>query len=272
MADPQGEYWIFDHGSVEYCDGDIGDSTHESIALDHAQKEVIEKLGGSTDQFDTGVDWKGWKRQKIMEILQAKYGQDWQAHRNEGNSLLVDAAHQSGVTDELWEVADGHGDARDYAVENWGWKAVRGTSVDTWTFTRSDAAILADALGEVLDQEGDDYDDDEEAEEVTWDINVNSTNDRYDMTISELEAYATGRDAQQDKADDPEASTQSPGRITSSDFDQQNRAASNATRRMDLENMPDYYKNKPHPFADSFVGLPTFSEWVRSRQGRARGQ
>lgn len=269
MRYPDGEYWIHD-GTVTYCDGDIGRDNHEAVVIDHVQRDIIERVGdirrtygGWFGDDSEGVDWDGWKGAKERELLAEKYGEDADRHEDEGESLLVAAAHAAGVTDEAWETAEMQNDARDYGMEHLKWKAVRGTNVDTWTLTPDDMGDIASGLDEILngeggydEEDGDEYDEDEgtaAGEEIEWTIEVHSTHRTYEMTISQLEEGSKGQG--------PRASASTSAR----DIASQQSAAAKSVRQMDIDRLHPYYQNRTFPIGDSAFGFPTFREWLRGR-------
>jgi len=285
--DITGEYWIHDDGDAEYCDGDIGDMNHEGIVLNRVQRDIVEKVGDVKKDTgsglargiyvtDDGVDWDGWKDAKANELLVQRYGEQADDHEDEGEELLLQAAHGGGVSDEEWEAAEGLGDLRDFAMEHWGWKAVRGPHVDTWTLTPHDMSTIAAGLNDILDQEGNDADEDDEP---TFAIIVHSSGKSFEMTVSQLEAQSNNQPPPEQE-DEPEAdpeqvlppqqkpSSAPTSRSVSQDIDFQQDSARNYARQADMENMPDYYRNKKHPFADWTRPRPTFREWVQYRDVR----
>jgi len=138
LAQIQGEYWIDDSGQVMMADGDIGDYNHEAYAIEIAQHKLA----------DYGDDYEGWKREICLEILEEmkdeledkkmetedinqikildeKLYEIWEMKQDidyYAYELITNHADALGIDKGLFDLAEGHGDARTYAMEKWGWK------------------------------------------------------------------------------------------------------------------------------------------------------
>lgn len=182
----RGEYWIID-GDVSFADGDVGDMNHEAYAVDHARRAVVDHFGGNSDGEFIEDELLA---QAVMDGL-AEDGipfdpNDWYPAAKQA---LIDEP----VMIETLNVALGHGDARQHAMQHWGWKWCRGNNVATWTFTASDRQSIVRGLNEIVSQEAN-------GDEEAWDqldvtIGVGATGKRYTMTLAELES---GRVVSQD--------------------------------------------------------------------------
>ena len=99
------------------------------------------------------------------------------------------------VPEDLLQTSLGHGYVHDYAMKNWGWMAMRGTSLECWTL---DLPQISSFIDEVLNSEG--FEDGDE--EPTFDIEVKS-NGKYftdvplsvidGRNVSELIKHITGK-------------------------------------------------------------------------------
>ena len=159
-----GEWWISSHGDVEYADGDVGDANHELIACQHALHEVADRLGYDVDveQGDTLIS--------VLELYgseheigmpgdpAAELAARWDAVEAVLRGLMVP---EPGT---LLNIANGQGDSRAYACQHWGWKAVRGNHVESWTLTKDDLEMIARGIGQILDMFS--YDDHEDVLDV----------------------------------------------------------------------------------------------------------
>ena len=156
-----GEFWITDDG-IAIDASDIGDYNHEAYAIETAQYELAED-----------EDYEGWKLAKVAEILEIQKqeleskkieleeaGKDtskiddelysiWEKSRNpdyHAYELITDHAESLGINLATFDVAEGHGDARQYAIKVWGWKRLEGSNVETWNLTESDLRSIANGL------------------------------------------------------------------------------------------------------------------------------
>lgn len=148
----RGEYWIDNSGSNMYADGDIGDRGHEAHVLDMIQHEIIDKFG--YDKFDLGeyIDWDGFTSQLAKDKTE-EYGMN--PDEVSEDEVVNKAFKDEGIDDEAIYIANGRGNAREYAMKHWGWKAVRGHDIESWTLTPRDMQIIARGLESILDDEGD---------------------------------------------------------------------------------------------------------------------
>jgi len=176
--------------------------------------------------------------------------------------FLDEVFKELGVTEEELALAEGNGDAREYAMEHWGWKRVAGHQIETWTLTPNDIDAIVSGIGEILgeSEEGDD-------EKLELYIYVYSNGKSYDFTLAQLEAMIRPKQPQvpqhpfqaptspqqpiQPPSLDPLQQQKQVSRDRfHADIDQVSNAADKHQIDQDLINMPDYYKNKKHPFAD----------------------
>jgi len=165
----RGEYWITDSGQVMMADGNIGDYNHESYVIEAVQSELS----------NGGEDYEGWKHETALEILEEKKqeledrkmeledGVDtksideklyeiWEMSRNidyHAYELIDSHLKELGIDQEKFDIAEGHGDARAYAMKKWGWKRLEGNNVETWTLTKNDLKTIGNGLYDAYDEE-----------------------------------------------------------------------------------------------------------------------
>ena len=130
-----GEYWIYADGTVDYSDGDIGADNHETMAIRHAQCRVAHVLDRT---FDLDQD-------------------DFEAFMADIPPSPETRAQLHDLPPGLLDVAHGRGDARAYAMRQWGWVWVRGDTIVAWRITptvlRTIATGVANILEETLDSD-----------------------------------------------------------------------------------------------------------------------
>ena len=164
-----GEYWIMG-GQVVGADSDIGDYNHEGYAIESAQYQIMDGEG----------DWENWKWEAASEVFDSKMEeaitpeqkqqlqQQWNEDQDE---FLMEALRERGVSAELYQMSEGHGDIRNLAMKLWGWKRLCNTDVQTWTIDDSDVNEIADGIYDAYS---------EDAETMSFTIEVMSTGQIFD--------------------------------------------------------------------------------------------
>jgi len=229
-----GEYWIDDSGSSVYADADIGDVGHEGYVIGSVQRDIMDSLG--YDKFADREDFEGFKNQLIKDFIEEKGIDPDEVDEDE---IFYNALEQNGVTDEEIAIAEGRGNARVYAMKNWGWKAVRGHHVESWTLTPRDMQIIARGIEDVLDQEGGIEDENEDEMEFTVSSYQHSP---ITMTLAELR---TGR---------PEALN-----IGATHTQQMQQAltqqAASQMKELERQKMDPYYRQKEEEKERRYLGI-----------------
>ena len=145
-----GEWWIFEHGDVHYCDGNVGDVNHEGYAMDTASRKVLDAMNLDSDDEYVDADTLFQRvREAASEELDPPPSEDLSDRQ-----VLDLMAKQHGVDVGLIEVALGGGDPRAYAMEHWGWHALRGDTVETWALTPEALKAIQAGVETALDQDG----------------------------------------------------------------------------------------------------------------------
>jgi hypothetical protein len=150
----RGEWWLIG-GGAEFADQEAGDMGHEGMAIQHVTNDLIDALGingnGETVLLN---EYKG----EVEDVVQPREGETvvqalvrW-LKENAGPEMESKAEEMVGIA---W---DAGGDAREYALENWGWQRVKGNTVETYTLTHDDMSNMASGLSDVLEEEGVDDD------------------------------------------------------------------------------------------------------------------
>lgn len=245
-----GEYWITDGGEVMYADGDIGDYNHEAHVIETLQHQIMDHFG---IYDDPPYDWDEVKEQIVEEILNSTDPQNqaaWQQlAESNPDQLIATCLQQQGYpnAEEALYTANGGGDAREYAMEHWGWKRVAGNYVETWTLTASDMDIIVDGITEILWENGSE---DVNPEQIELSISVYQTNQRVSMTLAELGQRNTAPNR-----DLPQTA------YTSDDW---TRNAQASNREAEISKMhPAYWPNTP-PFQNPYQrkGVNPIGDWT----------
>lgn len=244
------EYWIEEDGSVQFSDGDVGDYNHEGIVISILQTNIIEKVYRVCDpknkykrRFDSDSDWDEWQAAVVKswadKLISRNIKQKEKIEKlleNNPDVLLMNALKEAGVKKIDWQTANEIGDARDYAMQNWGWKTYRDGNVDTWRLTKKDMQAIIDGLDEISNSEGWS---EREFQKYEFSINVFSTGKHFYLKIPQMEKWLIN----------PTAS------ITQDSTEEKlmNQAAKQGSRQQDLDLIHPVYKNRPgvNPFGDS---------------------
>lgn len=167
MLKIRGEYWIID-GTTNFADGDVGDINHEGYALDHLRYKIADALGmdfgdmydwddeienipeAVNEKLELGMEDFDTSPSAVLELLKTHY-----------DALDLDREDLDYAFDE-----PGH-DVRSYMAKRYGWIVCHGNSFAVWYLTRDAAEQIAEAVEEILWEEGaieDDNDFDAELE------------------------------------------------------------------------------------------------------------
>lgn len=169
----QGEWWIQDNVAI-FADGDIGDTNHEGEAIFHARNSIMSQSDAAIDHmYEEPYDevWEEWKQKSVQEHLSEKGipADQWEDHDEE--DVLMEVLRELQVSDEEYQMAEGMGDARLFAMKEWGWKRVQGNAVETWSLTSGDVQSIAHGLWDAYQ---------EEAEQTKFSIYVMSNKKWFD--------------------------------------------------------------------------------------------
>lgn len=180
-----GEYWLVD-GDVNYADGDVGDTNHEGFALDHLRRKILDATGAWGFNEET-YDWDA-----IKETLPAAiYDSVDFAEEPDGDpdawETLFEYREQldlsEGDINQAFELT-GAEDIRTYMARVYGWIAVHRNQFSVWHLTRDAVKTISNAVGDILDQEGNEIDDDSDVELTIF---VGATQKTYEVTWREME-------------------------------------------------------------------------------------
>jgi hypothetical protein len=233
--------------------------------LSHAQTldEAFDHEHASFILFDDVMNEVGFARaelrvalwQELQESLEEKMGAAEIANEVgfDDNGEYIDseklldflADEEHSIPLEKLKVISGRADARVYGMKVYGWKAVRGNAVDTWTGTPKDLKIIAEGLLDILYDEGK-IDDVNKVDNVVFDIWIHSLGLSKEYTIATLKNGGMEPFAVQQ----PLLSSQ-PNKIGINQYNfGANNIAKNQIDDQEKANMNPYYQQKKFPFAD----------------------
>lgn len=193
-----GEYWIID-GSVDFADGDIGDVNHEGIATSHIVSRYVDELRDIAEEMDLDTrgikDYDGYydtyQMNKVIEEIHERLtlgDPDSEEEPDESTLLTNEQAHawimqRLGCDESAYDIMMGSGDARLYAMQYEGWIAIRSNNVELYGYSAQRQREIADAVMDVLAEEGQEYADPSETEISIYD---NKTGRSWTVTVEDL--------------------------------------------------------------------------------------
>lgn len=231
-----GEYWITNDGTVMYADGDIGDYNHEGYVFEYMQNEIMDEFNVDDDSGD----WERVKQKIVQEILDSEDEQTRaqleEFVEDEGKEALILAKLKEidpQNAEEKMKIAEGLGDAREFAIKNWGWKRVAGNDIESSSLTPKDMQAIAQGIGDIHPDISDD---------ATFSISTYG-NQHYDVTMKELESGRLGSlENQINPVNQPQA-------IRQRQQDKWNQTMSQSANKYigdkERETLHPFYQNKP---------------------------
>jgi hypothetical protein len=153
----RGEYWIEGSGGIEFADGDVGDQSHESIVIEQILQQIAEVFsvdidGEGIDAFDTIVasvaEDMGLNVNEARTANSAARGKALAAINEKVSEVHGDQAA------EMIKIAKGGGDPREFAMEHWGHKWMRGNNITSWFLQPSDLKAIYRGVSEIVQDEG----------------------------------------------------------------------------------------------------------------------
>lgn len=256
-----GEWWIDDGGSVMYADGDIGDYNHEFHVMDLIHHQIADKVGYYKDDIDweelkAFIEQQEYQEQyklaspQVKQQLEQRWNKWHQTPQNNYSPWFKQSVRKHQIKDKEIALAEGFGDAREYAIKEWGWKRVQGHNVESWRLTPNDLKIIARGLGDIMEQEGIEPEAEQDPD-FTFHVSIFSTGRSFELTMAQLEAGVTG--------------TLSP---VNADINRNQAAAMQQARGIERQQQLPFYRDKP--IGDSVFTpkkLLRFYEWLQCRHG-----
>lgn len=179
-----GEYWIYDDGSINYADGDIGDTNHEGLVLAYVRRLVLDAVGGGdTDYFDDSSF-----ESALEEVLpEDAFGENLRLRTIDYITKNYDSPQREQELRYIAPAFDASIDLREWAMRNLGWIWVRGDHCTAYQLDHQTLKALKDGVGEILDTEGH-YDSEDAAEDVSLSVRSLKDGKHYYIALADLES------------------------------------------------------------------------------------
>lgn len=143
IAQEANEYWIDQSGNIIEADGDGHQYNHEDRAIEEAQSIVRRKFSSHPlfSEMASVIFGEQGDYGSFDPIGSREYMNNWidnavsngDLTEDEGDDIYGTITNQTGVDEELFDIAVGNGrdgSARDYAIKNWKWIALRGINLE----------------------------------------------------------------------------------------------------------------------------------------------
>jgi len=161
----RGEYWIQD-GHVDFADGDVSDTNHEMIAIQHVFSQYSDQVDSLADQYNIEhdeFDYDGVDVEAIENALSAIEEFLTTGLRNDAEEedvpeiepISEEAAHtlmmqHIGCNADAYNILRGGGDGRLYCMMYEGWIAVRNNNVELYGFSNDRKKEVAEGIAEII--------------------------------------------------------------------------------------------------------------------------
>jgi len=256
----RGEYWITDSGDILYADGDVGDYNHEGYVMMYLQNSIASNFNIYAEtEFN---DWDKIKEMIIQEILDDSNDEDvkelqYRIDDGEIDEIIIEKMKETNAdADEIMAIANGDGDAREYAIMKWGWKRVAGNNIESSSLTKEDMITIATGLNDI---------DETLADDAEFSISVYG-GQHYDVTLAELK---NGRlKPTEDESDIQQNDSQGleqRRRQKQKEYDTLANAASKQVDQLNKNLMHPHYQNKKFPLGDWNSNY--FKNWIVFKEG-----
>ena len=145
--DAMGEWWIDDSGNAQFADGDIGDMNHEAMAAEMITCDVLSYFDISCDAELGPISDSDYLEEIWDFLIENEKAKEEEYEEFEEDPLVfiertIDPENTKLLTALNiawnWESYD----ARDYAMEYYGWKRMAGRVIQTQTLTSNDLDII----------------------------------------------------------------------------------------------------------------------------------
>lgn len=158
MYNIRGEYWVID-GHVDFADGDVGDRNHEMIAVSYIINDHLANIASLAEELNINADAisDDYGEDVDPEQVATVLGEIIEALSNQGKDHTSANAHimqYLGANQEAYNILLGQGDARLYVMKYLGWLAIRSNNVELYGYDSSKQKIVAEAIKDVMYEEG----------------------------------------------------------------------------------------------------------------------
>ena len=170
----RGEWWIDNRGHIIYCDNNVGDQGHEGVVIQAVVSEILSHFNINVDDPETLDSYEEFIKDILVKDgrLNDKELAGWNNMPGASYAGPVEVIAKKLLEDKVFTnnkqaldavfIAYGSSkDARDYAMEYWGWKIMKATGrtieIQTWHLKPNDLQLIVKGIYDIM-QEHDDSD------------------------------------------------------------------------------------------------------------------
>ena len=180
-----GEYWIIE-GSVDFADGDVGDTNHAMIANNHVVHQFVSEIESLADEYGLETELERYGEvdsEQIATVIDEVYERllEQGISSKEIYQIIQD---KIGADAEALQILRGGGDSRLYVMKHNGWIAVRSNNAELFGYDSSKQRYLARGIGDILFDEGNEHFNPSEVEIAIYD---HKNRRSWYVTLEELE-------------------------------------------------------------------------------------
>ena len=144
---PTGEYWI-QNGSPCYCDGSVGDETHESLVIQHAQnlfQDYSDRHGSFENYLRTRLNAHNPNWEALYKAPGCLRGRDWYREA----LCLCESDEDKYLLDAALDLTD----LRTFAMREWDWIWVRKNNIGLWALGSETLRSLERGIDAIIELE-----------------------------------------------------------------------------------------------------------------------
>ena len=237
-----GEYWFDQSGSTMYADGDNGDMNHEAYVIQRCNAEVLDYFHLNSGDDDSVESHEDDILKRIVDEMDIEDEEErfrkLEELNNDPADAMMEYLKQHGAKNAEDLVLNAYGsrsDAREFAIKYWGWSRVAKDSIETKELTSKTLQVLARGINNALEEEGKTYEYEDNPDILDQhEYNISTyTGKRYRITLQNMDSGNVEG-------------------LERGDIEQKTTAATQQVKQMDMEQMPDYYRQRGL-MGDSYV-------------------
>ena len=179
-----GEYWITDT-SVQFADGQVGDTNHEMFAYQHVIGKYLDGLVNFANEL--GIDTEGVDEYEavnnpsvVSQLLQSVI--EHLGNRPDVHKYIM---NQISAGTDAYKILQEKGDPTLYVMKYEGWIAVRSMNIELYNFNKLKKRLLG-GLDEIFEQEG--FDETISPEDIEFTLFDLGTQQQSYVTLADIEA------------------------------------------------------------------------------------
>lgn len=186
----RGEYWIQD-GHVEFADGNVGDRNHEGIATDAVFSQYENEIVSLAKEYKIEVkqNYGEYHHEDLINAI-SEVEEEMSSKGLSQGYIHAQVLKELGCNKEAFDILNGGGDARLYVMKYENWIAVRSNNIELYGYDETKRKYLANALPNILDDEG--VDESINSDDIEFTMHDLKTNRSSYITLQDIESPVMG--------------------------------------------------------------------------------